>query len=73
MNMESDNAPEQQHRLNKLAYSVDDLARATSFGRTFLYSEIKAGRLRLVKKGRRSVILDEDARAWLRGEPTSAA
>jgi hypothetical protein len=54
-----------------LALSIDQLSARTSFGRTFLYSEIKAGRLRLIKKGRRSIVLLEDAQRWLRGDGAS--
>jgi hypothetical protein len=54
-----------------LALSVDQLSARTSFGRTFIYSEIKAGRLRLTKKGRRSIVLLEDALRWLHGDEAS--
>ena len=33
----------------------------------YLYLEVQRGRLRLEKKGRRSLILREDGLAWLRG------
>jgi hypothetical protein len=52
--------------VENLAYSIAQIA---SVGRTFIYEEIKSGRLRLKKAGRRSLILAEDAQAWLRGLP----
>ena len=49
----------------KFAYTVVEAARATSISRSTLYEEVRDGRLRLIKVGRRSLILDEDLRAWL--------
>jgi hypothetical protein len=63
--------------LPKLAYTVPEFQKATGVGRTRLYEEIRLGRLRLTKVGRRSIIAVGDARAWLDGcradwtEPTS--
>ena len=51
-----------------LAVSIDQLATMTGFGRTFLWSEVKEGRLVLRHKGRRAYVLIEDAKAWLRTE-----
>jgi hypothetical protein len=52
-----------------LAYSIPELAAASGFSRAFLYLEVASGRLILRKKGRRSFVLAEDARAWLRDSP----
>jgi len=51
-----------------LAYSISQFSAVTSVSRTLIYAEIQRGRLRLTKIGRRSLILVEDATAWLRGE-----
>ncbi len=51
--------------LTKLAYTVPELQQATGLGRTRIYEEIKLGRLRLTKVGRRSIIRTDDARMWL--------
>jgi hypothetical protein len=49
----------------KLAYTVPEFQQATGLGRTRIYEEIKLGRLRLTKVGRRSIIKSDDARTWL--------
>jgi hypothetical protein len=48
-----------------LAYSVAQLADATSIGRTKIFHEIAKGRLRATHVGGRTIILVDDARAWL--------
>ncbi len=54
---------------DQFAYSIPDVSRKTSIGRTAIYEEIKAGRLKARKAGRRTVILDPDLRAWLASLP----
>ncbi len=50
-----------------LAFSIADAQRAAGNpSRGFIYNEARAGRLRITKLGRRSVILAEDLLAWLR-------
>jgi hypothetical protein len=57
----------------KLAYSIAELTEISGVGRSFLYEEIKAGRLVVKKAGRRSLVLYEDAKAWLTSLPKSEA
>jgi hypothetical protein len=38
-------------------------------GKTLTYAEMKAGRLRAVKVGFRTLILHEDSEAWVRSLP----
>ena len=53
------------HSSNKLAYGIADAVQATSVGRSFLYEEIKAGRLKTFKVGTRTLITAENLSAWL--------
>jgi excisionase family DNA binding protein len=49
----------------KFAFSIADLPGLVSLSRSHIYEEIRAGRLRTVKAGRRTLVLAEDLRAWL--------
>lgn len=51
--------------IQKPALSIAEFCEAVSIGRTRAYVEIKAGRLRVLKVGRRSIITVEEMRAWL--------
>ena len=55
--------------VEKLAYSVAELAQVAGVSWSFLYEEVKAGRLKLKKAGRRSLILLADGEAWLAALP----
>jgi excisionase family DNA binding protein len=41
----------------------------SSIGRSHVYDEIKAGRLRAVKSGKRTLIQHEDAARWAKALP----
>ena len=57
----------------KIAYSIPEFLAACSLGRTFIYEEIKAGRLRAVKAGRRTLIEAAEARRWFAAlQPSSS-
>jgi excisionase family DNA binding protein len=47
------------------AFSIDEFCRRYGIGRTTSYAEIAAGRLRCRKVGKRSLITEDDAEAWL--------
>jgi excisionase family DNA binding protein len=51
----------------KLAYSIEEIADQTSLSKAYLRGDIRAGRLRVRRFGRRIVILAEDLRAYLAG------
>jgi excisionase family DNA binding protein len=53
----------------RLAHSISDVTNITGVGRSFIYEEIKEGRLRIRKAGRRSLIFDSDLKAWLASLP----
>jgi hypothetical protein len=57
---------------SKLAFSIRELANKGPIGRSSIYNQIAAGRLRARKIGRRTVILDEDWRAFLESTPVIA-
>ena len=52
-----------------LAYSISGFAQSVGIGRTKLYEEIAAGRLRARKAGKRTIISVEDARAYIASLP----
>lgn len=51
------------------AISVNDFAVWAGIGRTTAWKEIKEGRLRAVKISARTVIITDDAHAWLTSRP----
>jgi len=54
---------------NQLAYSIAEICETGPFGRSKVYEEINAGRLKAKKMGRKTIILDADQRAWLNSLP----
>ena len=53
----------------RLAFTIEQLAELAGVGRTTLFGEIGAGRLRAKKIGRRTVVLISDAQIWLERLP----
>ena len=51
--------------MDKLAFKITEVAEQTGLSRTKLYEEIAAGRLRVVKVGRRTLIPGREVHAWL--------
>jgi excisionase family DNA binding protein len=47
------------------AYTVGRFCAAFGVGKTFVYEQIKAKKLRAVKTGARTLILRRDAEAWV--------
>jgi excisionase family DNA binding protein len=52
-----------------LAYSIPEACASSRIGRTTLYEAIRAGELRAVKRGRRTLILAEDLKSWITNLP----
>lgn len=52
----------------RLAYSVEECAAMTSLSKAMLRKEIKAGRLKVKRAGKRIVILKSDFLDYLNGE-----
>jgi hypothetical protein len=46
------------------AFTIDEFSERNGIGRDSTYNEIRKGRLRAKKAGRRTIILDEDEAAW---------
>ena len=55
----------------KLALSVAEFAQLSGLGRSFLYEQIKSGRLPVRKAGRRTLILRDEGQAWLARLPVA--
>jgi hypothetical protein len=56
-----------------LAYTTHQAAKISGICRSLLYREIAAGRLIARKRGRRTIILDDDLRTWLAALPRMPA
>jgi excisionase family DNA binding protein len=52
-------------RIEPLAYTVDEAAKATRLSRDLLYDEMRAGRLAYLKVGRRRIITRQHLDAFL--------
>lgn len=57
------------HENQKLAYSIKESSVLLGVGVTKVYSEIKSGRLRAQKFGRRTLITAEALSQWLNSLP----
>ena len=55
--------------IEPIALTVLEAARAARTSRTRIYEEFKAGRLRAVKVGSRTLVRPGDLRAWLDAQP----
>jgi excisionase family DNA binding protein len=63
---------EQQRRARQRAMSIAEFSDRYGPSRTKIYQEIKAGRLRALKCGKRTLVTEDDAEKWLRALPTVA-
>ena len=53
----------------KIAYSVSEAAKAASIGTTKLRLEIRSGRLRARKLGKRTLVTADDLKTWAAALP----
>jgi hypothetical protein len=61
---------ERQSSSQRRGMSIEDFSERYGPGRTKTFEEIRAGRLRAKKIGRRTIIAEDDAEEWLRQLPT---
>jgi excisionase family DNA binding protein len=54
---------------DRIAFSPDEAAHRASVGRTLIFAEIKAGRLKAHKAGGRTLVTDEALKAWIASLP----
>jgi len=54
---------------NRVAFTIDEVAKAAGIGRTTVFEEIRHGRLVARKMGRRTIIMAVDRDAWLKSLP----
>ncbi len=54
-----------EQQSTKLAYGLNEINGLLGIGRSTLYAEIKSGRLRLTKIGRRSLVLADDLDTYI--------
>jgi hypothetical protein len=54
-----------ERRARQRALSVRCFCESVGIGRTMFYHEVKAGRLRVRKVGRRTIVTADDAQEWL--------
>lgn len=58
----------QENITPKLAYSVEEISEQTTLSKAFLRNEIRAGRLKVQRFGRRVIVLAGDLSAYLNKE-----
>lgn len=56
-----------------LVHTISEACSCACIGRTSLYNAINSGALRAVKRGARTLILDDDLRNWLQSLPAVSA
>lgn len=57
----------------KAAYTIAEFGASHGIGKSLIYEEIAAGRLKTRKVGRRTIILAQDAAAWREALPDGRA
>jgi excisionase family DNA binding protein len=54
---------------SQILHSIPEVCSLTHTGRTSLYLAIRSGALRAVKRGRRTLVLEDDLRRWVQSLP----
>jgi hypothetical protein len=55
----------------RISVSIGEFAKLSGLGRTYLYGQIKSGRLKVHKHGRRTIIMAEAGLQFLEGNPAT--
>ena len=58
--------------MTKTAYTVNEITKEIGIGRSKLYSEMAAGKLKARKIGKKTIFLAEDVQAYLNNLPVAA-
>jgi excisionase family DNA binding protein len=58
--------PSPNEGVERLAYSMEDAAKAAGVSRSFIYTEAAAGRLVTRKLGKRRLVHIDDLNAWIK-------
>ena len=69
MNVNKNSESEQAARTRQRAMSISEFSERYGPGKTTIYEEIKLGRLRARKCGKRTFITEDDAEGWLQALP----
>mgnify|MGYP006780909273 CR=1 FL=1 len=60
------------NRIEAVGFTVADGVRASGLSRTRIYNEIAAGNIRAVKAGKRTIIIADSLREFVRSLPPAA-
>ena len=52
-------------RSDRVNWRVKDFCRAHGIGRSLFYKEVQRGEIKLIKIGKRSLVADSEAKAWM--------
>jgi excisionase family DNA binding protein len=58
-------SPSHHSGITKAALTVNEFLFTTGIGRTKFYSEVKSGRIKVVKVGTKTLVLASELAAWL--------
>lgn len=58
--------------MTKSAYTVNEITKEIGIGRSKLYSEMAAGKIKARKIGKKTIFLAEDVQAYLSNLPAAA-
>lgn len=62
---------EDKKKSERRAFDISEFCHRYRIGRSSFYKEVKSGRLRAVRVGRRVIVTADDAEAWLASLPAA--